>query len=86
MSQIEAQSFESSKVSVARQMIAANCLTSFQVRDIMSNFGFESSRVEIAKAAWFRVVDPQQYYIVNDVFNFSSSSRELADFIEQNPR
>lgn len=78
---IRAQAFDSDQIRVAKQVIRANGASSHQIAEIMRVLSFESSRLEIAKFGYQFVGDPQNYYIVNDVFWFSSSVRELDRFI-----
>jgi len=78
---VAAQSFESTKESVARQGLNANYLTSAQIVDLLSVFGFESTKLEIAKAAYGRCVDRQNYYLVSNAFSFSSSVESLNTYI-----
>lgn len=78
---IENKSFESSKLQIAKQALAYNYFTSAQVTDLMSVFSFESTRLDFAKSAYARVIDKQNYYLVNDVFSFSSSIQDLNQYI-----
>lgn len=77
---IASNSFESTKLQVAKQILGSNCFTSMQVREVMTLFSFESSRLEFAKFAYPSVPDKQNFYLVNDVFNFESSIGELNQF------
>jgi len=77
LSNIRNQNFESTRLTVAKQMLAGNWVTSDQVRQMMLQMNFEDSRIEIARFAYNRVVDPQNYYLVNNGFTFSSSVDEL---------
>ena len=78
---IELQSFDSDQIRVAKQVISRNGASSHQIAEIMKVVSFESSRLEIAKFGFQYVGDPENFYIVNDVFWFSSSVRELDRFI-----
>lgn len=78
---IEAQWFDDTKLAVAQQALMTNYLTSGQVAAILDVFWFEESRLAFAKAAYPRVVDPQNYYLVNNAFWFQSSVEELTAFI-----
>lgn len=80
---IKAQWFDSDQVRVAKQIIRTNRVSSAQVAEIMELMSFESSRLEIAKFSYQFVDDPANFYIVNDVFWFSSSVRELDRFINR---
>ncbi len=74
-------SFESTKMGIANQVLYNNYFTSYQVKQIITVFSFENSRLEFAKAAYQKTIDPQKYFIVHDAFSFSSSSHELNHFI-----
>lgn len=78
---IENQTFDSDQVRLAKQIIRTNRISSQQIAQIMELMSFESSRLAIAKFGYQFVADPQSYFVVNDVFWFSSSVRELDRFI-----
>lgn len=80
---ISSKSFEDSKLTLAKQIAASNHLTSKQVKEIMQLFSFEDSKLDFAKYAYKYVYDPNNYYIVNDAFTFSSSIDELNEFINK---
>ena len=46
-------------------------------------FVFESNKLEVAKSAYRKTVDKQNYYQLNDALTFSSSKEELARFIRE---
>jgi hypothetical protein len=79
--QIHNQDFESTRLTVAKQMLAGNWVTSDQVRQMMLQMNFEDSRIELARFAYNRVVDPQNYYLVNNGFTFSSSVDQLNQYL-----
>lgn len=78
---VDNQAFSNSKMAVAKQAIAANGISSQQVANMMDLFAFESYKVELAKFAYGYVADPQNYWVVNNSFGFSSSVRELDNYI-----
>ena len=80
---IELQTFDSDQIRVAKQIIRSNGASSVQMAEIMKLLSFESSRLEIAKFGFQFVADPENYYLVNDVFWFSSSIRELDRYINR---
>lgn len=73
--------FDDVRLSIARQAIASNDLTSNQVSAIMNKFTFESAKLKFAKLAYNRTVDRENYFIVNNQFTFSSSVSELNNYI-----
>ena len=78
---IASKSFDETKLTVAKQVIASNCLLSSQVKEIMMLFSFEDTRLDLAKYAYGYTFDIGNYYKVNDAFSFSSSIDELNTYI-----
>lgn len=78
---VNKQSFESSKLDLMRGFIRQNQLNSLQVKVLMDALTFESSKLEIAKTAFDYVLDPNNFYVVNDAFTFESSIRRLSKAI-----
>jgi hypothetical protein len=83
---IQSKSFEDSKLTMAKQIFDHNCLLSSQVRDIMTTFDFEATKLEFAKYAYGRTYDIGNYYKVNDVFDFESSISDLNAYINNYKR
>lgn len=84
--QIKKEWFENSRVSVAKQVIDGYNFTTSQVKEIMNLFTFEDNKLEIAKYAYMKTVDRQNYYQLNDALTFQSSKDELARFIRNGGR
>ncbi len=66
---------------MAKQICDSKCLKSRQVRDIMKLFSFEQTRLDFAKYAYKNVMDKENYYQVNDAFQFENSIEELNESI-----
>lgn len=81
LSQMNRLSFDSERVSLAKQYTRTNRISSNEVLRIMRTFHFESSRVQYAKFAYHHVYDPKNYFVVNKGFDFSSSIRQLERYI-----
>lgn len=79
---IESKGFDDTKLSTAKQVAKANCLTTDQILVIMKIFGFEDSRLEFAKYAYDYCFDQNNYYTVSEGFSFDSSTEELNQYIE----
>lgn len=77
-------SFESTRLTVARQILDNNLVTAEQMREIVESFTFESGKLEIAKYGFHRTIDPQNYYVVNSAFTFESSIRDLVNYTTYN--
>ncbi len=78
---IENADFSSDKQTIAKQIVSSNCLTAEQVKQIVSLFDFESGKLEFAKFAYTHTYDIGNYFIINDAFDFSSSIKELDEYI-----
>jgi hypothetical protein len=79
---VASNSFEESKLNIAKQVASSNCLFSSEVKEIMELFSFESSRLEFAKFAYRYTFDVGNYYKVNGAFQFESSIEELNKYID----
>jgi hypothetical protein len=78
---IMSKSFESTKLEIAKQVLAQRCMTSSQVTEMMNCFDFESTKLDFAKFAYGRTYDLGNYYRVNDAFTFESSINDLNNYI-----
>lgn len=78
---ISSKNFDNSRLEIAKQVAKTKCLKSAQVRDIMKLFSFEETRLEFAKFAYKKTIDKENYFLVNDAFQFETSVSELNDYI-----
>lgn len=74
-------SFDSDKQVIAMQFVRNNGIYADEVADLMKLMSFESTRLEFAKNAYAFCRDPQNYFLVNESFTFSSSIHQLQRFI-----
>lgn len=81
---VRSKSFDSTRLQVAKQALDSRRLTTHQVRELMDLMWFESTKLELAKFSYPRVVDKERFFLVNDAFSFSSSIDELDRFIRSN--
>lgn len=81
LSVIEKQSFESNKLTTAKQVVANNLLSVEQIMKICKLFSFENTKLDFAKSAYDHCIDKERYYLMNDVLEYSSSKDELDRFI-----
>jgi hypothetical protein len=80
---INAASFDNTKITTAKQILAAKkCFSVAQIKEILQLFSFESSKLEVAKYAYDFCIDKSNYYQVNDVFSFSSSKDDLTKYVQ----
>ncbi len=74
-------SFESDKIRIAQQAISSHTVRANQIYRILMMFSFESNKLKLAKFSYGYCIDKNNYYLVNDALTFSSSIRELDDYI-----
>ena len=81
---IDNQSFESTKMVIAKQAIRDHeMMTTGQVVDLINLLSFESSKLELAKFAYQYTVDRHKYFQLFNHFSFDSSVRSLSDYMDR---
>lgn len=80
---IKKQSFDTERLKIAKTAVSQGNMLSSEVAEITKLFSFESTRLEFAKYAYSYTTDKKNYVIVQDAFQFSSSTSELQDYITQ---
>jgi hypothetical protein len=81
LSSIKRKSFSDTQLRLAKQIANNNCLTVRQIKKIAAVFSFESTKLDFVKYAYNQCYDPENYWMVNEVFSFSSSTDELDDYL-----
>lgn len=77
---ISETTFEDTRLSTAKSIVTANCVSSDQVVAICNLFTFEDSKLAFAKFAYKYTTDPKNYFKVSNVFTFDTSKEELSKF------
>ena len=80
---ISDESFDSSKLTLAEQVVSANPMSASQILGICKLFSFESNKLEFAKYAYEFCVDKNKYFLLSEAFTYESSKRELSEFIKK---
>lgn len=80
---IKDQSFDDTRLSIARQAVEQNKMDAEQVKQIMSVFSFESSRLSWAKYAYRYVIDRENYATLYSGLQFNSSVDELIKYVRE---
>lgn len=75
------ETFDDTRLATAKQIIANNPMTVNQIAQICRLFTYESKKLEWAKFAYPYCVDKNKYYMLNEVFTYDSSKRELNEYI-----
>jgi len=78
---IECSSFDRTRLNISLEALRHNHVTTAQVGVLMSLMTFESTKLTLAKKAYYKTVDNHIYYALFDQFTFDSSINELNNFI-----
>jgi hypothetical protein len=79
---IKSQSFSDTQLKIAKTFTKNNCLSVAQIKEVMSLFSFEETKLDYAKYAYDFCVDKKNYFQLTDAFSFSSSADDLYEFLE----
>ncbi|MBL7942261.1 MAG: DUF4476 domain-containing protein [Flavobacteriales bacterium] len=79
---VESKPFDETRLSIAKTLTSANCLTAAQIRDLCGAFSFEETKLDFAKYAYDYCFDTSNYFMVSEAFTFDSSVEELNAYIQ----
>lgn len=79
---IRKESFDNTRMTVAQQIADNNYFTTAQVKELVKLFAFEDRKLDFAKYAYARTLDRNNYFTINEVFSFSRTKEDLADYIK----
>lgn len=78
---VRSEPFDDNRIDLAKQIISSQNLTIEQLTQLAGIFEFEESKLEVLKFAYDFSLQKDRYYLVNKVFQFSSSKEELNEYI-----
>ena len=78
---VAAQSFENDKLMIAKQVVSSRPVLTSQIVRLAKLFDFESNRLEFLKYAYHHCYDKNNYYTTYNLLSFSSSKKELKNYI-----
>lgn len=73
--------FDDDKLTVIGNTVRHANLMADDVRLLMTAMSFDSNRLKLAKRAFARTCDQQNYHTVSSAFDYQSSARELQQYI-----
>jgi hypothetical protein len=86
VSAVRSEWFASGKLNTAKDGVQRNYLSSTQVRQLLQLFTSDNDKLQLAKLAYDRTVDPSSYSVVYDMFSFQNSRDELRRYIQSSGR
>ncbi|GGD90805.1 hypothetical protein GCM10011312_13240 [Planktosalinus lacus] len=84
-STVQNESFDSGRLELLESTLRNNNFTSHQIKELLHLLSFDSGRLQFAKSAYTQVVDPENYFVVNEALSYSSSKSELLKYINSMP-
>jgi Domain of unknown function (DUF4476) len=79
---LERESFDDTRLVIAKHIADVNSLTSIQVKEMAQLFSFDNSKLDFAKYAYTKTIDKNNFTVVCNVFSYSSSKAQLLDYIK----
>lgn len=76
-------SFDKDKMAMITITAKNANFTSQQIYSLLKTMDFDNNKLEIAKLLYAKCVDRQNYHLVFDAFDFSTSKNKLTDFISK---
>ena len=76
------ETFDKDKLSFFRAQKNIVSFTTEQVGQLMEELSFDDNKFIIAQEAYPNVVDPQNYYQLQNKFTFSSGKKKLSEFLQ----
>ncbi|MBC5994225.1 DUF4476 domain-containing protein [Pontibacter cellulosilyticus] len=77
---MRSRDFESTKLSIARDAVRSGSILAEDLKRVLQQFDYETTRVEFAKYAYDYLCDKEHFYYIYDLFRFDSSVQELEQY------
>jgi hypothetical protein len=81
LNSLDKESFDSKKLDKAKKYIDKENLNASQIADIAKKFSFDSNRLDWAKYAYTKCNDKANYFILKEVFSFSTSYDDIEEYM-----
>lgn len=78
---VQGHDFDEAKKEAISKLFTS-CLTSEQIKSLLKELSFEEDKLELAKAAFKNVSDPENFDVIKSVFDFDDSKKEIDDLLK----
>ena len=79
---LEKEADKTKRLNYSKEVLGTSCMTSYQLSRIAKLFTLESDKLSLAKYAYSKVYDPQNYYWILDQLVLLSSQKQMNKLIE----
>lgn len=83
---VNKEHFDKEKLERCKEVFDDQYFSTSQVAEVMKSFPFDDGKVSFAKWAYKNTLDKKNYYKLSDLLTFSSSKKELADYVKKQPK
>jgi len=83
---LQDKSVDSTKLGIAKEVLGQSTINAADLKLVLQEFSLESNKVDLAKFAYPRVADPQNFYQVYEAFDFESSIRDVQQAVGSTAR
>jgi hypothetical protein len=80
---LKKERFDNSRLTIAKQVIDQNYFTVDQVKQLAQMYSMDNYKLDLAKYAYKNTVNKPDYFMLYEVFSFSTSKEDLANYIRQ---
>ncbi len=77
------ESFDSNKLKMAKNYASKSALSAQQILKVCKEFTFDSNRLDFAKSAYVTCYDKNNYFLLKNAFDYSSSYNSLLEYTEK---
>lgn len=81
---LERENFDNTRFTIAKEIVEDNYLSAGQVKQMLQLFSFDVNKLELAKYAYIKTIDKNNYFMLYDVFAMNSYKERLAEFVRNN--
>jgi len=78
---LERENFDNTRFTIAKEIVEDNYLSAGQVKQMLQLFSFDVNKLELAKYAYSKTIDKNNYFMLYDVFAMNSYKERLAEFV-----
>ena len=77
------ESFDSNRLQMIDNYLAKSTVSAAQINEMAKTFDFDSNRLTFAKNVYKKCYDPQNYFLLQNTFEFSSNYQSLTKWINE---